>query len=155
MRNASVGRSVAVLVVALLGTSALVVAQSPTRFSGRLGWVPISGQERSLVGGGGALSASLARSALSITGRFEGLPANAISASLREGAATGARGPVIAEIDVTHERDGSVSGEVRLDRGQIAALRAGRLYVQVHGENGVPPDNAVLWGWLLAEESGR
>ena len=101
------------------------------------------------------MSGSLARSALEINGTFESLPSPAISASLREGVATGARGPVIAELSVTRNNSGTISGEVRLSRAQLTALRAGRLYVQLHAENGVEPDNAVLWGWLLAEETSR
>ena len=32
------------------------------------------------------------------------------------------------------------------------ALLAGRLYIQLHAERGVAPDNAVLWGWLLTSQ---
>jgi hypothetical protein len=132
-----------------------VVAQNISEYGGRLSWVPISGQQRALVSGSGTLSAQLSRSEISVTGTFEGLPAAAASAQLREGVAIGARGPVIAELDVTHADHGTISGEVRLNRRQLAALREGRIYVQLHGEAGVEPDNAILWGWLLAEDSGQ
>jgi hypothetical protein len=133
----------------------LAFAQSAERYGGRLSWVPISGRQSADVAGDGTISASLDRSQLTITGTFAGLPAAAISASLREGVATGARGPEIAELTITRNNAGSISGDVRLSRSQTAALRAGRLYVQVHAERGVEPDNAVLWGWLLAEETTR
>jgi hypothetical protein len=146
------GRFALVATVALCACS-IAGAQAVNEFAGRLSWVPVSGRERAEVGGSGSLTASLARSQLTISGTFEGLPATAISASLREGVATGARGPVIAELEVTRNNSGSISGAIRLDRRQIAALSEGRLYVQLHGERGVEPDNAILWGWLLAEDS--
>ncbi len=141
--------------ITLAALLVLTSAQAQDLFGGRLSWVPISGRQLADVGGSGTLEASLARSALTISGTFEGLPAAAVSASLREGVATGARGPVIAELDVTHDESGSISGEVRLDRRQLAALREGRLYVQLHAEHGVEPDNAVLWGWLLTKDAQR
>jgi len=133
----------------------LTSAQAQDMYGGRLSWVPISGRQLSDVGGSGTLEASLARSELTISGTFEGLPAAAVSASLREGVATGARGPVIAELDVTHNESGSISGAIRLDRRQLTALREGRLYVQLHAEHGVEPDNAILWGWLLTKDAQR
>jgi len=133
----------------------LTSVQAQDMYGGRLSWVPVSGRQLSDVGGSGTLAASLARSELTISGTFEGLPAAAVSASLREGVATGARGPVIAELDVTHDDSGSISGAIRLDRRQLTALREGRLYVQLHAEHGVEPDNAVLWGWLLTKDEQR
>ncbi|MGD8324589.1 MAG: CHRD domain-containing protein [Gammaproteobacteria bacterium] len=142
----------ALFAIIALGLSGLAGAQAINDFTGRLSWVPISGQQRALVGGSGSVSASLSRSQLTLSGTFEGLPAAAASVTLREGVATGARGPVIAELQVTRNSRGSISGEIRLDRRQISALREGRLYVQLNGESGVEPDNAILWGWLLAED---
>lgn len=148
-------RRVALLTVFALSLSGFAGAQAPSDFSGRLSWVPISGGQRADVGGSGRITANLERSQLTISGSFSDMPAAAVAASLREGVATGARGPVIADLTVSHADSGSISGEVRLNRSQIAALREGRLYVQVHAERGVEPDNAVLWGWLLAEETSR
>jgi CHRD domain len=133
--------------VALVG---LVSAQTPDTFTTRLSWVPISGAERNDVSGRGSATATLSGSKLSITGTFENLPAPATLATLRQGVATGAHGPVIAELRVTSGADGTLSGEVALDDDERAALLAGELYVQLHAERGVPPDNAVLRGWLLA-----
>ena len=151
MIKPATGRFALVATIALC-TCSIAGAQALNEFAGRLSWVPISGGQRADVGGSGSLTASLARSQLTITGEFAGLPAAAVSASLREGVATGARGPVIAELEVTRNNSGSISGVIRLDRSQIAALSEGRLYVQLHGERGVEPDNAILWGWLLAED---
>jgi hypothetical protein len=136
----------------LICIATAINAQTLNGFAGRLSWVPVSPQLQSQVGGGGAMTARLSRSQLRISGTYSDLPAAAVSASLREGAATGARGPVIAELAVSGNTNGSITGELRLQRSQIAALREGRLYVQLHGESGVEPDNAILWGWLLPED---
>jgi len=148
-------RRTALFACLALSIGTMAAAQSPDDYSGRLSWVPISGGQRADVGGSGRVTASLDRSELTIAGNFDGLPAAAVSASLREGVAIGARGPVIAELDISHADSGVISGAVRLGRSQLAALREGRLYVQVHAERGVEPDNAVLWGWLLAEGASR
>jgi hypothetical protein len=114
--------------------------------------VPISGAERNDVAGSGFVTATLSRSRLSITGCFEGLPAAATRASLHQGVATGARGPAIAELEITTEATGTVAGNVDLSREQRDALLAGHLYIQLHAARGVAPDNAVLWGWLLTSQ---
>lgn len=125
-------------------------AQATNTFTARLDWVPISGAERNDVGGRGDATAELARSQLQIAGSFEGLPAKATRAALHEGVATGARGPEIATLEITPAAAGTFTGRVSLTREQRDALLAGRLYIQLHAERGVAPDNAVLWGWLLA-----
>jgi hypothetical protein len=129
-----------------------VLAQDSGTFHARLDWVPISGAERNDVAGSGSITATLARSRLSITGCFEGLPAAATRASLHLGVATGARGPAIAELTIAKATSGTLSGEVALDRDQRDALLAGHAYIQLHAERGVAPDNAVLWGWLLTSQ---
>jgi len=145
-------RSIAIAFAASLAIAATGIgfAQSANTYTARLGWVPISGAERNDVSGHGSAIATLSRSRLSVSGSFEGLPAAATLATLRYGAATGARGPVIAELEITHSAAGNFSGEVDLNRDQRSALLAGQLYIQIHAERGVAPDNAVLFGWLLA-----
>ena len=141
----------------LIGGLALLagvsLAQDAGVFGARLDWVPISGAERNDVSGGGFVTATLSRSRLSITGCSEGLPAAAMRASLHQGVATGARGPAIAELEITEAADGVVAGDVALSREQRDALLAGHLYVQLHAARGVAPDNAVLWGWLLTNQA--
>lgn len=134
----------------IVATAAL--AQDANVFGVRLDWVPISGAERNDVSGSGSATARLSRSRLSIEGCFEGLPAEATQASLHQGVATGARGPAIAELEVTHAASGTISGTVDLTREQREALVAGHLYIQIHAARGVAPDNAVLWGWLLTSQ---
>ena len=140
-------------IVGLTALASLGLAQDAGVFGARLDWVPISGAERNDVAGRGFVTATLSRSRLSIMGCFEGLPAAATRASLHHGVATGARGPAIAELEITKQPNGVVAGNVDLSREQRDALVAGHLYIQLHAERGVAPDNAVLWGWLLSSQA--
>ncbi len=139
-----------VLAVGLAATTG-ALGQTPDSFTAYLDWVPISGSERSDVAGNGAATATLSRSRLSITGTFEGMVAPATRASVHQGIAIGVHGPEIAEIEITKSVNGTFKGDVTLTREQREALLAGRLYLQLDGERGVPPDNAVLWGFLFAD----
>jgi hypothetical protein len=143
----------AALIVGLTAIAALALSQEPNTFHARLDWVPISGAERNDVSGRGFVTATLSRSRLSIMGCFEGLPAAGMRASLHQGVATGARGPAIAELEITQQAAGVVAGNVDLSREQRDALLAGHLYIQLHAQRGVAPDNAVLWGWLLSSQA--
>lgn len=136
----------------LAALASLTLAQDAGVFGARLDWVPISGAERNDVSGSGFVTATLSRSRLSIMGCFDGLPAAATRASLHQGVATGARGPAIAELEITQQAAGVVAGNVELSREQRDALLAGHLYIQLHAQRGVAPDNAVLWGWLLTSQ---
>jgi hypothetical protein len=144
-------RTIAAFAAALIVTVTPLLAQSPEAFTARLDWVPIGGAERSDVAGQGSAKATLSGSRLSIIGSFEGLPARVTGAKLHRGVATGARGrgTVVAELSVSGDATGTLAGETRLSAEQVAALKAGQLYVQVYSERGVLPDHSTLWGWLL------
>jgi len=138
--------------LSLAAPASLTLAQDAGVFGVRLDWVPISGAERNDVSGTGFITATLSRSRLSIMGCFTGLPAAATRATLHQGVATGARGPAIAELEITPQAAGTIAGNIDLNREQRDALLAGHLYVQLHAQRGVAPDNAVLWGWLLTSQ---
>lgn len=144
-------RDVAKVAAAIgLAAAGAALAQIEERtFSARLTWVPISGAERDNVAGGGTATAALSGSRLTVTGSFEGLPAAATAVRLHHGIALGVRGPAIAELEITREAAGRISGDVELTVDQRRALEAGRLYLQVHTERGVEPDGSSLWGWFL------
>src|SRR5262245_40636762 len=136
----------------LTALATLTLAQDAGVFGARLDWVPISGAERNDVSGRGFVTATLSRSRLSIMGCFDGLPAAATHASLHQGVATGARGPADAALTITQPAPGVAGGPVDLSREQRDALLAGHLYIPLHAQRGVAPDNAVLWGWLLTSQ---
>jgi hypothetical protein len=138
----------AALAIGVSVSSAL--AQGGDKFTARLVWVPISGAaQRTDVMGKGAATATLSGSTLTINGSYDGLAAPATVARLHQGVAKGARGPAIGDLTVTKGTSGTISGSVTLNAEQLASLKQGRLYIQVHSEKGVAPDGSNLWGWLL------
>ena len=137
----------AVLVAGWLAHGGLALAQGNDPFTARLAWVPTAGADR--VSGKGTAAATLSGRVLTVTGSFEGLGGAATVARLHEGIAKGARGKAVGDLTITKGVSGSISGSVTLTQEQVDALRQGRLYIQVHGDKGLAPDGANLWGWLL------
>jgi hypothetical protein len=136
----------AVLGLFMLALALPAVAQE---YAARLGRVPVDSRTQASVAGLGRAVAELDGNRLEIEGEFAGLLGPATVANLHMGPAVGVRGPVIHELKVTHQSDGELSGSMRLSAEQVAALRAGRLYIQVASES-APDGN--LWGWLLSDE---
>jgi hypothetical protein len=123
------------------------IAQGSDKFTARLAWVPTAGVER--VTGKGSATATLSGRALTVTGSFEGLGGPATVARLHEGIAKGARGRAVTDLTITKATSGTISGSATLTPEQVEALRQGKLYIQIHGDKGLAPDGANLWGWLL------
>jgi hypothetical protein len=133
--------------------------QTADKYTARLGMVPAAnGTQQVLVVGKGAATATLAGNRLTINGTFEGLPAAATAARLHQGIAKGARGKAFADLTITKAASGTISGAVTLTPDQVEALKQGKIYLQVHSEKGIAPeqgkaqpnvDNSNLWGWLL------
>jgi hypothetical protein len=134
----------------VLGLLALLMAAPvlAEEFLARLGRMPVDARNQASVTGRGDASAELNGDRLVISGRFAGLQGAATAARLHMGQAVGVRGPVIHVLEVTAAVDGALRGTVQLNREQIAALRAGRLYIAV--DSATAPDGN-LWGWLLVE----
>lgn len=141
--------AIALTVVAILAAGAATAAQSTDKFTARLAWVPITGADRANVTGKGMATATLSGSKLAISGTFDGLAGPATVARLHEGVAKGARGPVIGDLVVTKGASGTITGSFALTTEQLASLKQGRLYIQLHSEKGVAPDGSNLWGWFL------
>lgn len=127
--------------------AAVALAQGTEKFSARLGWVPTAGVAR--VTGKGAATATLTGRSLALAGTFEGLGGNATIARLHQGIAKGARGKAIADVKVPPATSGTFAATVTLSVEQVEALRQGKLYLQLHGDKGLDPDGANLWGWFL------
>lgn len=145
-------RGAIVLALAALlaaGAGAGLAAQSTEKFTARLIWVPIAGGDRANVTGKGTATATLSGTKLEISGTFEGLAAPATVARLHQGVARGARGPAIGDLVISKGTSGKISGSIALTPEQLASLKQGRLYIQVHSEKGVAPDGSNLWGWFL------
>ena len=138
------------ITAALVGSALQLAAQSPEKYTARLGWVPTAGpNDRVNVTGKGTATGTLTGRKLAITGSFEGLAAPATIARLHQGIAKGARGAAITDLTVTKGASGTLTGSVDLTPPQVEALRQGKLYIQLHSEKGVAPDGSNLWGWFL------
>ena len=137
----------ALAAVGWLACGVSAIAQGGDKFTARLAWVPTAGVER--VTGKGSATATLSGRALTVTGSFEGLGGPATVARLHEGIAKGARGRAVTDLTITKATSGTISGSATLTPEQVEALRQGKLYIQIHGDKGLAPDGANLWGWLL------
>ncbi len=124
----------------------LVFGQSPETFKTRLAPVALDAAMKNNIAGVGSASAVLAGSKLTISGTFEGLKSNATMAHIHQGTATGVRGDKLLDLTVSQAMNGTLSGTFDLTSDQVANLKKGKWYVQIHSEK-APAGN--LWGWLL------
>lgn len=130
--------------LAVLALAAL--AQTPNTFKTRLSVVALDLSMQETVAGTGQASATLNGSKVSIAGTFDGLKSAATIAQVHRSPVTGVRGPVVFDLTVDKATSGKVAGSFDLTGEQVAMLRAGKLYIQIHSEK-APDGN--LWGWLL------
>lgn len=137
---------------AVVGLSALVTlafaAPREEHFQTRLSPIAMDLLTRDSVAGVGRATAVLSNDTLTLSGVFEGLPSAVTSANLHQGIAVGARGQLAFKLAVSGSRQGVINGSLRLSKDQAAALRSGRMYVQLQSE-GAPDGH--LWGWLLPD----
>jgi hypothetical protein len=135
---------------AVAGLSTLIAlafaAPREEHFQTRLSPIAMDLLTRDSVAGVGHATAVLTNDTLTLSGVFEGLPSAVMSANLHQGIAVGARGQLAFKLAVSGSRQGAINGSVRLRKNQAAALRSGRMYVQLQSE-GAPDGH--LWGWLL------
>jgi hypothetical protein len=131
------------LLVALLAAG--LAAQAQDVFKARLSPVPVDAQLARTVMGVGHATARLAGSRLTIEGTFEGMQSPATVGHIHMGAKMGVRGNPILDVTVAKSPAGALSGTYDLTPAQVEALKAGRLYIQIHAEK-APDGN--LWGWL-------
>jgi hypothetical protein len=83
---------------------------------------------------------------LRLQGSFSGLLAVPSGAHLRMGSLPGVRGPLVADLTISPDTSGTLSGTVRLNTQQLAALRKGGMYVEIDSDKAPEGD---LWGWLM------
>jgi len=62
------------------------------------------------------------------------------------GSLPGVRGPRIADLIVSRDTTGTLSGTVQLNSQQLAALRKGGLYIEIDSDQAPEGD---LWGWIM------
>jgi len=134
------------LFVAVMACAFASGATAADTFRIRLTPVPIEASTAAATTGQGSATAQLDGTKLTLKGAFTGLKGAATVARLHEGAATGVRGPAIADFTVPAAQSGSFSAELALTAAQADGVRRGRVYVQI-GSASAPEGN--LWGWLL------
>ena len=110
-----------------------------------LGPTPLNGSNRANVLGRGAVLATLDGAKFTVNGSFAGLATPATDAHLCMGNVMGGTGPAIYDITVTPAPNGEISGTVTLMPDQVAALKAGKIYLLLDSQK-APKGN--LWGWF-------
>lgn len=137
-----------VLLASIFLAAAATPAFAADVYATRLTAVAYDGAMRANVQGDGHVSASLSGKALTVTGDFSDLPSVATSVKLYSGPGIGVPGPAIADLMLSGQSDGSVSGSVSLSSAQLKALKQGHVYIQINSQK-APDGN--LWGWLLPD----
>ena len=146
-------RSIVLAAAFLLASAPVSVpAWAADIYASRLTPVAYDGAMSANVRGDGRVSAMLNGSSLTVTGDFTALPSAATDVKLYSGPGIGVPGPAILDLQLSgqsqNQSQGSISGTVKLNGRQLAALRAGHVYVQLNSQK-APDGN--LWGWLLPE----
>ena len=139
----------AVLVVGLsvvVGIASGVEAAE--RYHVYLSAMPFNDAQQPIMTGKGSASATLEGNTLSVSGSFTGLSGPATKAHLSASKGPGIPGSPLFDLTLAGDVAGKVTGQTTLDAGQLAALRSGKLYIQIDSER-MPSGH--LWGWLLDE----
>jgi hypothetical protein len=137
--------------------SAIVIGLASPVFAAdyqtNLGPMPLDDVTKTVIAGRGDATASYDGKILTVRGSFRGLPSNATEAHLFLSEHIGVPGRQVLDLEVTRATSGTVSARLALNPEQAAALRTGRLYIQVNSERAPPGyswgPRGTLWGWLL------
>ena len=142
-RGSTVGLLACILAAAV--GSGPVRAQTSEQFGGRLSRMPVDRANAPAISGGGDVRATLAGSELTIVATFAGMSSPATAAHLHNAPAA-RRGPVAFTLDVPATAGGRIEETVTLTNAQLAELRGGRYYLQIHTRDN---PGGELRGWLL------
>jgi hypothetical protein len=135
------------LAACLVIAGAQSTAWAAEGYETHLGHTGIADASMPAITGTGAVLATLNGRTLKVEGQIAGLNAPATDAHLMKGAGIGIPGSVMTDISLTLD-NGVISGSVKLSKEQVAALRAGQIYVQINSTKS-PAPAGHLWGWLL------
>jgi hypothetical protein len=134
----------------LVAAWALPAAAASGSYETVLGPTPINHATMTVLTGDGAAVATLSGNTLQISGAFAGLSGPATDAHIMMGEDIGIPGDPILDLTASTAMNGTIAGTFKLTQLQVAALRAGHLYIQVNSQKG-PAPGGHLWGWLLPE----
>ena len=133
------------LLIAVLSFASLTAAE---KYQVYLSAMPFNDATQPIMTGKGSASATLEGNTLSISGTFAGLSGPATKAHLSLSRGPGIPGSPFVDLTLAGDVAGKVTGQIKLDPSQLAALRGGRLYIQIDSEKA---PTGHLWGWLLDE----
>jgi CHRD domain-containing protein len=136
---------IAVICMLAVWSHALLAAE---KYQVYLSAMPYLDANQPLMTGKGTATATLDGDTLSISGSFAGLSGPATKARLSVSRGPGIPGNPLVDLTLSGDVAGKVTGQTKLNAGQVAALRSGKLYIQIDSEK-VPSGH--LWGWLLDE----
>ena len=127
--------------------TAMLGAQSPERFKGRLSRLPVDRPTAPQLMGQGFVEATLDGDELMLTAEFEGLSSPVTAAHIHQ-APVARRGPVAFTIEVPAVATGELRNTITLTNAQLERLREGLYYLQIHTERN---PGGELRGWLLLQ----
>jgi hypothetical protein len=133
------------LLVTLVAPAALTAAE---KYQIYLSPMPFNDATQPDMTGKGTAAATLDGETLSISGTFAGLASSATKAHLSLSKGPGIPGTSFVDLVISPATSGKLTGQVKLQPNQIAALKTGKLYVQIDTEKVA---TGTLWGWLLPE----
>jgi hypothetical protein len=133
------------LILAALWLAFGTPARAAEGYQTNIGPTPLDGSNRVNVLGRGAVLATLEGNRFTLRGSFAGLATPATDAHLCMGTVMGGTGPIIYDVSVTQAENGQVSGSVTFTPEQVAALKAGKIYLLLDSQK-APKGN--LWGWF-------
>lgn len=118
-----------------------------------LGPMPLDDETKAVIAGRGEATIHSDGKTMSVTGKFRGLPSSATGGHVLISPVTGVPGKSVFDLNVAKGSSGDISGEFKLTPAQAAALRTGRLYLQLDSEK-APADapwgpHGTLWGWIF------
>lgn len=120
-------------------------AHAAEGYQTNIGPTPLDGSNRADVLGRGAVLATLDGTKFTLHGSFAGLATPATDAHLCIGSVMGGTGPLLFDVTVTQAVNGEISGSVTFTPDQVAALKAGKIYLLLDSQK-APKGN--LWGWF-------
>jgi hypothetical protein len=118
------------------------------KYQAYLSAMPFNDATQPIMTGKGTATATLEGETLSISGSFAGLSGPATRAHLSLSRGPGIPGTSLVDLTLAGEVAGKVTGQIKLDASQLAALRSRKLYIQIDSEKA---PSGHLWGWLLDE----
>ena len=136
-----------------LAIAAIVTPAIAADYQTNLGPMPLDDETKLVIGGRGEATASSDGKTMTVKGSLYGLLSNATEAHIFVSPVCGVPGKSICNLDVTKATSGTISGNFKLTGAQAAALRTGKLYIQINSEKAPeqypwgPKGN--LWGWLF------